>query len=225
MKPYAQKLAIAAAIAVFMGLPLLFYGLGEFPRRSVLKEVLSLATILAFVLILGQFFLARTNVALLEAFKAPAVQKVHRYIGYGAIGVIFLHPLLIVLPRFLEGGVTPWNAFVTMITSFDTLGILLGIAAWLLMVALGLTAWFRMKLMKRFANRYRGWRYLHGGLALAFVGLGTWHALDLGRHMDWQMTVFCLAIAGVGVSLLARLYWAALPKRTAHPTHSEGART
>ena len=215
MKPDAKIHAIITAAAVFIGLPLLFYALGETPRRSYLKEALSLFTLLSFSLMLGQFFLARSNHAALSLFKAPAVQTFHKYVAYGAIAVIALHPFFIVLPRFFEAGAKPWDAFWTMITSFDSLGILLGLFAWVAMIVLGVSAYFRMKLMKRFKNRYRGWRSFHAVLAVSFTVAAIWHAIELGRHTDVAMSTFLIAIAAVGFTMLARLYWPDPPKLAA----------
>lgn len=212
MKFTVQRATILAALAVFVCLPLLFYTLGDAPRRSVLKEAISLATLLAFAAMLGQFFMARSNTWLLSVFKPPQIQKVHKYVAYTAVAVILAHPVLIVLPRALEGGVRPWDAFVTMITTFDNIGVLAGLVAWVLLLVLVVSAYFRTPIIKRLSTRYRGWRYFHGGLAFSFTALALWHSIDLGRHTDVAMTTLFLGLAGAGFGLLAKLYWAARPK-------------
>lgn len=222
MKITAKTYAIVTGLAVFVGLPLLFYTLGDAPRRSLLKEALSLLTLLAFTMMLGQFFLARSNETLLSLFKPPQVQKFHKVIAYSAIGVIFLHPALIVLPRFLEGGIRPWDAFVTMITDWGKPGIVLGMIAWSVMVVLGLTVFFRKTLIPRFTLRYCGWRYFHGALAVGFTVLALWHAVALGRHTDIAMSVYLLTLAAVGFAMLAKMYWGAAPKKSISTT-SQGA--
>lgn len=213
MKLSARTLAIVAGLAVFVGLPLLLYALGDAPRRTVLKEVLSVLTLLAFTMMLGQFFLARSNAMLLSVFKPLQVQKVHKVIAYSAIGVILLHPALIVLPRFFEGGIRPWDAFVTMITDFGNPGIVFGLVAWCVLVVLGLTVFFRKRLIPHFALRYRGWRYFHGGLAVTFTLLALWHTIAIGRHTDIAMAVFFIILALLGFALLVKMYWAAAPRK------------
>ena len=225
MKLSARTFAIIAGVAIFVGLPLLFYALGDAPRRTILKEALSILTLLAFTMMLGQFFLARSNETLLSLFRPPQIQKVHKVIAYTAIGVIFLHPALIVLPRYLEGGIRPWDAFVTMITDWGNLGIVLGLVAWGVMVVLGATVFFRKNLIPRFTLRYRGWRYFHGALAVSFTILALWHSIALGRHTDLAMSVFFVTLALLGFALLARLYWAAAPKKPSNALISEGAAT
>ena len=224
MKPNAKIFTILAAASIFLGLPLLFYTTGDAPERSLLKEAISGLTVLSFGLMLGQYFLARSNQAVLAVFKAPAVQKVHKWIAYTAISIMAFHPFLIVFPRFFEGGVKPWDAFWTMITDFQNLGIVLGLIAWVLMVSLGVTAYFRMKLMHRFKSRYRGWRYFHGGLAVVFTVTAAWHSIVLGRHTDTAMSTFYIVLATVGIGLLARLYWAASPKAPQPHPSLEGAK-
>ncbi|MBU2992889.1 ferric reductase-like transmembrane domain-containing protein [Octadecabacter sp. 1_MG-2023] len=207
MKLSAQTYAILSALAVFVGLPLLFYALGDAPRRTLLKEGLSLITLLAFTMMLGQFFLARSNETLLSLFKPPQIQKVHKVIAYSAITIIFVHPVLIVLPRYFEGGIKPWDAFVTMITDFGNPGIVLGLIAWVIMVVLGMTVFFRRKLIPKFTLKYRGWRYFHGALAVAFTVFALWHSIALGRHTDVAMSVFFIVLTVLGFAMLAHMYW------------------
>jgi phosphoglycerol transferase MdoB-like AlkP superfamily enzyme len=99
-----------------------------------------------------------------------------------------------------------------MITTFDSLGILLGLFAWVALVVLGVTAYFRMKLMKRFKTRYRGWRAFHAVLASSFTVAAIWHAIALGRHTDLAMSLVFVGLAAAGLIKLARLY---LPERPA----------
>lgn len=215
MKFTVQLVTILAALAVFVGLPLLFYGLGDAPRRSLLKEAISLATLLAFAAMLGQFFMARSNAWLLSVFKPLQIQTVHKYIAYTAVAVILLHPVLIVLPRALEGGIRPWDAFVTMITEIDSLGIVLGLVAWVLLLMLVVTAFFRKPVIKRLSTHYRGWRYSHGGLAVSFTALALWHAITLSRHTDAPMSALFFTLAVIGFAMLAKLYWGAIPAKPA----------
>jgi predicted ferric reductase len=224
MKFSARAYAISTAVAVFIGLPLLLYVLGDVPRRSLLKESISILTLLSFTLMLGQYFLARSNETILSLFKPPQIQKVHKVIAYGAVGIILAHPFLVVLPRYFEAGVKPVDAFITMIWTFDSLGILLGLTAWVLLLVLGVTATFRSRLIKRFSIKYRNWRYFHSFLAVTFTVLGIWHAIELGRHTDTAMATFFIAIALVGGALLAKLYWGTVPRKpTPAVPVSEGA--
>ncbi|WP_372840455.1 ferric reductase-like transmembrane domain-containing protein [Phaeovulum sp.] len=221
MKSDAKLFAIVTALAVFIGLPLLFYTLGDAPRRSYLKEAISVATLVAFSLMLGQLFLARSNEVLLRLFKPRDIQTVHKAIAYSAIGLLTVHPFLVVLPRYFEAGIKPWDAFVTMLTTFNSLGVVLGLIAWVLMIVLGVTAFLRMRLIKRWRFPYRTWRYAHGVLSVAFLGTAIWHSIELGRHTNAPMAALYITLAVVGGGLLVRLYWAARPARTPIPQGAE----
>jgi predicted ferric reductase len=191
----------------------------------VLKEAISLATLLAFAAMLGQFFMARSNTWLLSFFKPVQIQKAHNYIAYAAVAVILAHPVLIVLPRAQEGGVRPWDAFITMITEVGNLGIVLGLVASGLILMLAVTAWLRKPVIKRLSAHYRGWRYVHGSLAVSFAAVALWHSIELGRHTDIAMSVLFLGLAALGFAMLARLCWGARPAKPHPEIPRKGAAT
>lgn len=225
MKPTARTCFLVTALAVFIGLPTLFYILGDTPRRSLLKEAISVLTLLSFSLMLGQFFLARSNAVLLELFRPRRIQKVHKVIAYGAVGVFLVHPFLIVLPRYFEAGVKPLDALITMLTSFDSLGVLLGLAAWVLMIVILVTSMFRIALIKRFSMLYRHWRYFHSGLTVTFIAIALWHAIELGRHTGTAMAAFMITLAVIGILMLVRLYWATTPESPQASLVNKGSRS
>jgi predicted ferric reductase len=198
MKTYNRM----AAILLFLALPLLFWALGDTPRRSFLKEIISIITILGYFLMLGQFFISRGNQKVLKTHKTGKVVHLHKVIGYIFIPILLLHPFLMVVPRFFEAGITPIAAFTTIITTWDSQGLVLGMIAWMLMLILGLTSIFR----KKMGMKYTTWRIFHGILSMAFILLATWHAMDLGRHTDLPMSLYMGAIAGLGILFLLRTY-------------------
>lgn len=202
-----------AAIIIFLAMPILFWALGDTPGRSFLKEIISILSILAYFLMLGQFFLSRGNKLMLKAHKTGKVVKLHRVIGYIFVSILLIHPVLIVVPRFFEAGIAPGEAFSTMITTWDSQGLILGMIAWVLMLILGITSAFR----KRLGMKYTTWRVFHGLLSVAFIILASWHAMDLGRHTDLAMSVYMGVIAGTGVILLLRTYL--LPTKETRKAH------
>lgn len=191
-----------AGILFFLALPLLFWALGDTPRRSFLKEIISILTILAYFLMLGQFFLSRGNKKVLKPHKMGKVVNLHKWIGYIFVSILLVHPFLIVVPRFFEAGIAPADAFTTLISTWDSQGLILGMVAWGLMLILGITSIFRNSL----GMKYTTWRVFHGLLSIAFISLATWHAMDLGRHTDLPMSIYMGGIAGLGVLLLIRTY-------------------
>lgn len=198
-----------AIIIVFIALPLLFYALGDFPRRSFLKEIIAVITVLAFFTMLLQFYLSRLNRNVLKNHKMSKVIHWHKVLGYVFVSVLMLHPVLIVFPRFFESGVEPIGAFTSLLTNYTNTGILLGIIAWLLMILIGITAMFRSYL----GIRYKAWRYLHGLISLVFIILASTHVISLGRHINRPMALIIILLASGAVVILIKTYFIK-PKKT-----------
>jgi predicted ferric reductase len=203
MRAYTQNNSFRLSILFFIIIPVFVAGMtNNFMERSILKEVLSIVTILAFFQLIGQFFWARTNRLAVKQLTMSRVLKYHKSIGYTFVTIMFFHPLYVVIPRFFEAGVSPVDAFITMTTTMNT-GIVLGIIAWCLMLALGITSLIRNKL----PLNYKSWRVFHGILAILFLSTAVWHAIDLGRHANLSMSVlFCVLTAG-GILHLLKIYF------------------
>ena len=202
MSEYPQKNYLIQATTIFIGLPLLLWALGDFPRRTVLKESFSILFILAFCQMLGQFFLSRSNKSAVKSFRMSKVLKYHKIIGY-ICGVVFIfHPFLLVVPRYFESGIAPMEAFITIITTLESRGIVLGIIAWCLMLILGILSLIR----NRLPIKYTSWRFLHGILAMVILAVVTFHVIDLGRHADLAMSIYFIILAVSGELLLLKTY-------------------
>lgn len=196
MNTFNKTHTIFFQIFIFCVSPLLILALGDFPQRDFLKEMLSILTILSFFLILGQFFLIRSNVTLITIFKWKKVLSLHKLLGYIFIPILLLHPFFIIVPRFFESGILPFDAFIKMITAFNNIHIVMGITAWIVMIFLGLTSYFRNYL----GISYQTWKILHGALSIAFIIFAAWHAIGLGRHMTQTMAIF-ITIVTLGGSV------------------------
>ena len=191
-----------AAIAVFIALPVLMYALGDFARRSLLEEAISLLTILAFFMLLMQFYLSRANGNVLKDHKMGKVVKWHKVLGYVFVSVLLIHPFLVVLPRYFEAGVSPADAFTELLSNFNKKGLLLGLSAWILMFTIGLTSLFRNKL----PFTYKTWRVIHGYLSIAFILTAALHVVDMGRHINKPMYWLIAILSILGVVMLLRTY-------------------
>ncbi len=120
MKAYIQNTFFRQSLLAFTGIPLLLiWTMGEVAERSLLKEALSVITILAFYQLIGQFFWARTNRSAVRNLTMGKVLQYHKFIGYTFIIIMLFHPLYVVVPRFFEAGVSPVDAFITMITTLN----------------------------------------------------------------------------------------------------------
>lgn len=197
-----KKYNYISFLVVFIGLPVLLFALGDFPPRSFFKNSVSLITLLAFSLILGQFFLSRTNTFTTKIHKYKNVLSAHKAIGYFALTLFMLHPFLIVIPRYFEAGVEPLDSFIKMITTFESLGVILGLVAWCLLLVLGVTSMTRGKL----GFSYKTWRVFHGFLALLFIVIATWHSVDLGRHTNTSISLYFIIMATIASLVLLKLY-------------------
>ncbi len=203
MENRIKKYNVIAAIFIIMSFPILFWALGDTPKRSWLKEAISLLTLLGYFFMLGQFFLTRSNRKVLKVYKMSKIIKIHKIIGYVFVIILLIHPFLIIMPRFFESGIEPAEAFITMISTYNSPGVLLGIIAWCIMLILGITSFFRNKI----GLTYKSWRIFHGLLSIAFIILASWHAIDLGRHTNMWMSVYMIIIGGSGIVLLLKTYF------------------
>ena len=210
MRAYIKNNFLRQSVLAFTGMPLLIWTMGNFPERSLLKESLSVITILAFCQMMGQFFWTRTNRAAAANLKMSKVIKYHKIIGYTFVIVLLVHPVLLVAPRFFESGIAPVDAFITIITTFTNQGVVLGIIAWFLMLALGITSLVRKKL----PMKYKIWRVFHGILAMLFIFIAAWHVIDLGRHSSFVMSILISMLTAGGIMMLLKTYTPKKSKKT-----------
>ena len=193
---------LSSLIISFIGVPILIFVLGDFPRRNALSETISLITILGFSLLISQFFYSRINKRLVKKIRMVHVLRIHKFIGYAFISILLLHPFFIIVPKFFDNAVTPVEAFFKLITTFDSLGIMLGLIAYAVMLILLVTAFFRFKRHLK----YKAWRNFHGYLTLLFVITATWHVITLGRHSNISFSIYYVLTVASGIFYLLRLY-------------------
>lgn len=209
MKDYLSNNFILPLLLIFTGIPLFLFFTGTMPERTFLKEFLSVVTILAFFQMIALFFLTRSNRYGIENLKISKIVKVHKVIGYTCIPILLLHPFFLVIPRFFEAGIDPTEAFTTIITTFESRGIILGITAWSLMLTLGMLSFTRKKL----PIKHKTWRAVHGTLAILFLTAAAFHVVNLGRHADLLMTTFIIILVSAGILLLLKTYSSSISKK------------
>ena len=202
MENKIRKYNRIAAGMVFIAFPVLFYVLGDFPRRTVLKETISIITLIAFFMMLFQFYLSRANGKVLKEHKMSKVVKWHKVLGYVFVSILLVHPFLIVLSRYFESGVEPLEAFTTIITTFGSKGVVLGLSAWVLMFIIGLTSLLRNNL----GLSYKAWRITHGILSIVFIAIASLHVVEQGRHINQPMQWLIAVLSIGGITLLIQTY-------------------
>lgn len=186
----------------FIGVPLVLFFLGDFEKRTILMEIFSLITILGFTLLISQFFTSRLNKTLVKKMRMANVLKIHKIIGYTFISILLLHPFFIIAPKFFDNGVTPTDAFLKLITTFSSLGVILGLIAYACIIIFLITSYFRFKLHLK----YKTWRNLHGYLTMFFIITGTWHVINMGRHSNTSFSLYYLVAVASGIYYLLRTY-------------------
>lgn len=202
MNEQKRKCDALSLAFIFFGMPIFLYIMGDFPRRTILKEYLSLLTLLTFSLMLMQFFLMHPSHSILSGHRRSTAIWIHKIIGSVFATVLLVHPLLIVFPRYYEAGVTPTEALVTIVTTFTSLGVVIGITAWFLLLILAITALLR----KRLPVAYKTWRLLHAILSIFFVGAGAWHVVNLGRHSDIFMGAYITTLTTCSILIQLKTY-------------------
>lgn len=202
MKNQSQRFGLVSISMLFIGLPVLLYVTGDYPRRSILKESISILTLLGFCLILAQFFLARSNNNLLGGYNMRKAIKWHKIIGYIFTSILLVHPFSLVVPRYFEAGVEPVDGFITIVSTYGNFGVMSGLVAWCLLLVLLTTAYFRDKI----SLSYKSWRLVHGLLSIVFIVFASWHAIDLGRHVNLVQSTYITILATVGILLLLKIY-------------------
>ena len=199
----AKNILIVLFLLSFIAIPLLIISFQGLPDRTILKESISVLIILGFFLMLSEFYLNRANKIFVKTYHMVKLIKFHKIIAYTVVFIFFIHPFLIVLPRFFEAGVDPLHAFWVMVTNFKSLGIIFGLIAWVLMIILFLTSFFRDKLNMS----PHSWRVLHIILSILFAISALWHMIDLGRHSNEIMVIFIFLLVFIASLLLIKLYF------------------
>lgn len=202
MKTKSYIFKLSALIITFIGVPLLIYFSGNFPKRNTLMETISIVTILGYSLLLSQFFTSRLNKSLIKKIRMINVLAIHKFIGYLFISILLLHPFFIIIPKFFDNAVSPSDAFIKLITTFSSTGVILGLIAYASMVLLLLTSYFRFKLHLK----YKTWRNLHGYLTVLFIITATWHVINIGRHSNASFTMYYLIAVVSGMYYLVKTY-------------------
>ncbi|UOD35133.1 ferric reductase-like transmembrane domain-containing protein [Deferribacteraceae bacterium V6Fe1] len=202
MKAFVNKYNYLTKLIFFMGITIMLYYLQNFPRRSIMKEAISLLTVLSFTFMAAQFYFTRAFRDIECKGKMSHVVTIHKITGYIFSVLLVFHPFLIVLPRYFEGGIKPQDAFLQIITTLNNKALIAGMIAWFILIILGITSFLREK----FFSSYINWRWFHGGLSLIFIGFTIYHAVSLGRHFNLFMSMFYILLIFCGVAVLLRMY-------------------
>lgn len=137
------------------------------------EELASALGFLALSIMAMQFVLTARFQWIAPPFGTDLVYAFHRHVTVVALAFAALHPVLLFGSTLRDAlhyfwpWAAPWE-------------IAAGVWSTYALLALSLTSWLR----RRLRLPYRGWRWLHGALAVVVVAAGVWHALQAGRLLS-----------------------------------------
>ena len=183
-------------------------------HRALYQSIVTLLNVCGLAALLLQFPLASRSRSLARTMGVDQAMVIHRKVGELLAIFFFLHPFLILLPRFL---LAPQRAWPDVWSTFTAANVHTGLYAWSILIVWALVAWSRRKA----GLSYESWRLSHSvGFATVAI-LATLHAIKVGRHgqaqewFNWLWIGLCtLAVALVLYGLLIRpLLWKRHPFR------------
>lgn len=204
---FTRLLLVYAAMLL---LPYLWSLTQDLAYRGAYVTVITIANLAGLAALLAQNVLAGRIDSVTRYAGIDNGMHLHRRAGELVALYFFLHPLLIVLPRYLIAPQRATDDLWIALTSDESAT---GLFAWALMGVWVLVARYR----DRVGMSYEAWRISHGIGLLAVAILATHHAVTVGRHgrydpwFDVMWIVLC-AIA-VGATLYTYVVRPVLQKR------------
>ncbi|SET61053.1 ferredoxin reductase family protein [Oceanicella actignis] len=167
--------------------------------RSPADELASGAGMMALSIILVEFALSGRFAVISRRTGLDATMRMHQLFARTALALALVHPFLYRAPAAPP---PPWDPTRQGVIAHEPWALAGGIAAWLILPALSLSAIGRDAL----GWRHETWRLTHGALALAALGGALHHALSAGRYAA-EPTLAAVWIAGSALAALS-LLWA-----------------
>ena len=197
MKPPILIVAYLAAVT----LPLIVSWIIGGPPRLFWQEIASGLGILAFSMILAEFVLSGRFKNISNRIGMDVTMRFHQMMARTALLFALLHPFL--YGGTPTGGQRPWDPTRQLTVTTDFWDISSGIAAYLLLPSLVLSAAYRPQL----DYKYEAWRLMHGVGALLIAALLLHHAVYAGRYGSQEaMSWVWLTLTGIAVASLLYVY-------------------
>lgn len=166
------------------------------PARPFRDELSSGLALTAFAILLLEFLLSGRFQVISERLGMDVTMRYHQLLARTAAIFIVIHPFLYATPMGI-----PRPDDVTRLGHLGLSGwsIMTGIAGWLLLLLLVITAIFR----DRIGHTYESWRLSHAIGAVLIAGFSAHHAMAAGRYSsEPALTAFwfaLLALAGLTI--------------------------
>ena len=196
---FGRMLLIYVVLALMPYLYSLTQGL---EYRGVYVTLLTACNIAFFAALLAQYPLAGRIKAVTKITGLDNGMKLHRKAGEYIALFFFLHPFLILAPRFIHA---PQKTLDDAWTTFIAGEASTGVFAWAVMTVWVLMAVFKDKLKMS----YEAWRISHGLGLVAVIILGTHHAATVGRHGRYNawFDVMWIVLCTIAVAIVAYTYF------------------
>jgi predicted ferric reductase len=137
--------------------------------------------------------------------------ELHNFIALLALIFTVIHILAVWIDPFTNFG---WDeVFIPFVSHYRPLWMALGIIAFYIGLAIGISTWLRSRI------GYRWWRRLHVLTLLLYV-LVVIHGIATGSDTAtwWGIAIYIFSVVLVGILLWNRLMKPANARRRAHPT-------
>lgn len=171
-------------------------------NRGIYETVLVYLNITVFAALLAQYPLAGRINVVTQVTGLDNGMQLHRKAGEWIAIYFFLHPFLIVAPRFF---LSPQRAKGDLWDSLIASESSTGVYAWIIMAIWVLMSIYRTKLK----ISYEAWRISHGIGLVAVAVLGTHHAITVGRHgrYDAWFDVMWIVLCAIAVAIVSYTYF------------------
>lgn len=171
-------------------------------NRGIYETILTYLNIAFFAALLAQYPLAGRVNAVTKITGLDNGMHLHRKAGEFIALFFFLHPLLIIGPRFL---ISPQKVLGDVWETFIAGEASTGVYAWAVMSIWVLTAMYKDKLK----ISYEAWRISHGLGLVAVAILATHHAVTVGRHGRYNelFDIMWIILCAIAVSIVSYTYF------------------
>lgn len=195
----SRVIAIYATIAL---VPYLWSVTQDLESRGLYEVIIGALSIVGLTALYAQYALSGRLQSVTQFAGIDTGMRIHRKAGELVALFFFLHPFLIVLPRFW---IAPQLAVDDLWLTLTSAESATAIFAWALMGFWIVFAILRDKL----PITYEAWRFSHGIGLVAVAILATWHAVTVGRHGVYEpwFDYMWIAMCTIAVSTLAYTYF------------------
>jgi predicted ferric reductase len=193
----APGILVAAYVSLAL-LPLVLAWFSEVPSRGLGFDLAAVAGMIGLAMLLLEFVLSGRFRFVSERIGIDVTMRFHRVMAIALAILVLAHPFIYALPAMggRDLGLAP-------ALGLDGASLLTGVVAWLLTLAVVLTAMQRHQL----GMTYESWRAVHAVLAVVIAVFGVHHAVVAGGYsVTPALTAFWLAMLAAALVSLAYVH-------------------